>query len=267
MSLDTTFAGSIPAIYQRCLVPLLFADYAEEAARRIAAWGPDDILETAAGTGVITRALAAALPQARIVATDLNPGMLETAASMGTPANVTWRQADALVLPFDDRAFDVVACQFGVMFYPDKVRAGREARRVLREGGRYLAIIWDTIERNPVTAAAERAQANVFPESPPTFMSRTPFGYANSAAIEDDLREAGFAEVTIETVVGQSRPISPQDAAIGLCQGSPMRSEIEAHDPGKLDAATAAAAEAIAALGDRETVTTPMSALFVTATR
>ena len=133
---DTVFAGSIPAIYDRYMVPLIFAPYAALVADRARALAPRRILETAAGTGVVTEALHRALPHAEIVATDLNPPMLEQAAQRVSAANIRFQQADALDLPFDDGSFDLVVCQFGVMFFPDKVKGDAEARRVLRDAPR-----------------------------------------------------------------------------------------------------------------------------------
>ena len=133
-SLDVRFSGSVPANYERYMVPLLFRPYAQLLGDRARQWHPAQILETAAGTGVVTAALAAALPLAAIVATDLNPPMLEVAAQRVSSPNVGFRRADVLKLPFGDASFDAVVCQFGAMFYPDKVKANTEARRVLREG-------------------------------------------------------------------------------------------------------------------------------------
>src|SRR6185369_7211982 len=141
----------------------------------------DLVLETAAGTGILTEALQRALPQAEIIATDLNPAMLEVAAGRVKPGKVSFEPADAQALPFDDASFDLVICQFGVMFFPDKVKGGAEARRVLRDGGRYLAIIWDELDRNPVSHAIVEALEEEFPEDPPRFLERMPFGYADIA--------------------------------------------------------------------------------------
>ena len=138
---NPVFSGSIPAIYDRLMVPLIFAPYAELVADRAAALAPGRILETAAGTGAVTEALHRALPEAEIVATDLNEPMLEQAARRISAPNVRFLPADGLDLPFDGDSFDLVVCQFGIMFFPDKVRGNAEARRVLREGGRYMLVI------------------------------------------------------------------------------------------------------------------------------
>ncbi len=260
---DTTFTGSIPAIYDRYLGPWLFHDYARDVARRAKALAPRRILETAAGTGIVTEQLARELPETEIVPTDLNQAMLDLAAERIPSGNVSYRAADAQDLPFEDSSFDLVVCQFGVMFYPDKVKGNAEARRVLRDGGRYIAVIWDRIECNPVAKEIERAVGEIFPDDPPTFASRIPWGYGDKARIEDDLRAAGFDNVTIDTVES-TNPLDARGAATGLCQGSPLRAEIEARDPAKLEAATDAAAAALQRFDGRDTT---LSAHIVTATK
>ena len=264
---DAAFAGSIPSIYDRYLGPLLFAPYAEAVARRAAALQPTRILETASGTGIVTAALQRALPGAQIVATDLNQAMLDVAAGRIDSGNVRFLAADAQALPFADGAFDLVVCQFGVMFFPDKVGANREARRVLRDGGAYIAVIWDSMEKNPGSRAMSDAVAALFPGDPPRFLDRTPFGYADLAQIERDLRAAGFTSIAVETVECRSRLPSAHDAATGMCCGSPLRSEIEERDPNMLDRAVDAAAAALAPWEGPDGLDVPMSAHIVTALR
>ena len=176
---DKLFAGSIPEIYDRYLVPLLFESYALDLAERVAKIEPQHLLETAAGTGVLTRAMAARLPaHTRIMATDLNQPMLDYAAArQPDPQRIDWRQADALALPFEDRSFDVVACQFGAMFFPDKIAAYREARRVLKPDGHFLFNVWDQISENEFADVVTEALAELFPQDPPRFLARTPHGY------------------------------------------------------------------------------------------
>ncbi len=247
MAGDSTFAGSIPEIYDRYFVPLIFEPYARDLARRLSVFAPADILEVAAGTGVVTRAMAAQMPDARIVASDLNQPMLDRAAQMmGPNANVSWRQADAQALPFANTSFDAVVCQFGAMFFPDKVQAYREARRVLRPGGRFVFNVWDAIARNEFADAVTQSLTTMFPGDPPLFMARTPHGYYDPDAIRAQLREAGFAAIDIDTVEERSRAPSAQDVAIAFCQGSPLRNEIEARRPGGLEEATAVASAEIA---------------------
>src|SRR5437016_1429491 len=187
---DIVFAGSIPGLYDRYLGPLLFQPYAEEVARRAGEFDPRRILETAAGTGIVTEALHRSVLEAEIVATDLNPAMLDIAAQHIKSDRVSFQPADALDLPFADGSFNLVVCQFGAMFFPDKVKGNVEARRVLREGGKYIAVIWDRLDRNPASQIVNDAVASLYPDGPPSFLSRTPFGYANLEWMKRDLRAA-----------------------------------------------------------------------------
>jgi SAM-dependent methyltransferase len=246
---DKVFAGAVPRLYETHLVPLIFTAYAEDMARRVASRRPRRVLELAAGTGVVTRALAKALGvDAALVATDLNEGMLNEAKSIATARPVTWRQADAMALPFDDGSFDAIVCQFGAMFFPDKAAAFREARRVLVPGGTLAFSVWDRIEDNEFADVVTTSLATRFPDDPPRFLARTPHGYHDRAAIARDLAAGGFtAPAAIDTVAERSRAASPDIPALAYCAGTPLRNEIEARDPAGLDAATRLAADALAA--------------------
>lgn len=245
---DKVFAGSIPKLYDTLMVPLIFEAYAGHMAALVAASAPRSVLETAAGSGVVTRALAPRLEAAaRYVVTDLNQPMLDHAASrQGPDARIEWRQADALALPFDDTSFDVVCCQFGAMFFPDRSAGYAEARRVLRAGGRFVFSVWDRIEENAFADAVTHAVAALFPDDPPRFLARTPHGYHDIARIRGDLIAAGFTEIEIQTREAVSRAPSAREAAIAYCQGTPLRNEIEARDAGLLQLATERATAAIA---------------------
>jgi ubiquinone/menaquinone biosynthesis C-methylase UbiE len=243
---DKLFAGSIPETYDRFLVPLIFESYARDLAERLARVEPREVLETAAGTGVLTRAMASRLPaQARIVATDLNQTMLDHAQKRSHDGRITWRQADALALPFEDQRFDIVACQFGAMFFPDKVQGYREARRVLKRGGHFFFNVWDAISANEFPDVVTQALATLFPQDPPRFMVRIPHGYHDVEKIRAELTAAGFKEISIATVEGKSRASSPREPAIAYCEGTPLRNEIEARDASRLADATKTAAEAL----------------------
>jgi SAM-dependent methyltransferase len=245
---DRLFAGSIPQLYEQYLVPLIFEPYARDMATRVATLRPSSVLEVAAGTGVLTRQLATTLPaMASIVATDLNQPMLDHAASIGTVRAVEWRQADAMKLPFPNQAFDAVVCQFGVMFFPDKAAAMSEAHRVLRTGGSFIFSVWDGIEQNEFADAVTTALAAVFPDQPPQFLARIPHGYHDQAVIGSDVARGGFVSpATFHTITRLSCADSPSIPAVAYCQGTPLRNEIEARDPARLDEATSTAARAIA---------------------
>lgn len=262
---DALFAGSIPALYHDHLGPMLFEPYARDMAARAAALKPRRILETAAGTGIVTEALAAALPEAEIVATDLNQAMLDVAAARIASPRVEFRQADALALPFGDAEFDALVCQFGVMFFPDRIGAYREARRVLAADGTILFNVWDSLDENPVSKAVAETVADLFPDDPPSFLPRTPFGYHDRARIEADLGAAGFTGIEIETVRLRGPVGSAREAAIGLTHGSPLRAEIEAQGADALARAADAVTETLSRLGLGAGGEEPMSALVVSA--
>ncbi|MGB3539912.1 MAG: methyltransferase domain-containing protein [Mesorhizobium sp.] len=263
---DKVFAGSVPENYNRYMVPLIFEAYAADMARRVAALSPGAVLEVAAGTGAVTRALAPKLPPgASYVVTDLSQPMLDYAASQQpADARITWRQADALALPFEDASFDVVFCQFGAMFFPDRVAGYREARRVLKPDGRFLFSVWDRIEENVFADDVMTALAQMFPDDPPRFMARTPHGYHDTTLIRGDVEAAGFSRVTIETKAEQSRAPSPRFAAIAYCQGTPVRDEIEAR-AGKLEIATDRAEAALAGRHGRGAIAAKIQAHIIVA--
>ncbi len=263
---DASFVGSIPALYDRCLGPTLFAPYAEDLARRTRE-GAHRVLEIAAGTGIVTRALHAALPAATIVATDLNEAMLAHAARRLAVPNVTWRQADATTLPFADGSFDLVVCQFGAMFFPVRTRAFREAYRVLEPGGQFLLNLWASLDHNEIPRIVSRAVAAAFPDDPPAFVERVPHGHGDSSVTAAELRASAFSHVDVEIVTLPSRAAAAADPAIGLCQGTPLRMEIEARDAGRLTEVTAAAARALAQRFGNGPLEAPMCANVFEATR
>jgi SAM-dependent methyltransferase len=235
------FTGTVAELYEKYMVPLMFEPYAVDLTARVARANPKRVLELAAGTGVVTRQLASTL-SADIVASDLNPSMLEQARRLGTSRPVEWRQVDAMQLPFDAASFDAVVCQFGVMFFPDKPHAYAQSRRVLKPGGLFAFNSWGSIPSNEFAHAVNDALATVFPDDPPGFMARTPHGYHRAADIAHHLSAAGFTSTpSIETVVFKSRAESARVAAVAYCQGTPMRGEIEARDPNGLAQATQAA--------------------------
>lgn len=245
---DKVFTGSIPQLYERYLVPLIFEPYAADIASRVALRQPSCVLEVAAGTGVVTRQLANTLPPTvSILATDLNQPMLDQAAAAGTTRPVEWQQADAMQLPYPDEAFDVVVCQFGVMFFPDKQNAFAEARRVLRPGGCFIFNVWDRIEQNEFAETVTQALESPFFDNPPRFLARVPHGYHDLSTIAHDLTGGGFDRLPEFTALAaRSRADSPRIPAVAYCQGTPLRSEIEVRGPSRLIEVTEIAAAAIA---------------------
>lgn len=266
---DNVFAGSIPENYDAHLVPLIFEPYAADLANRVMALAPRSVLETAAGSGVVTRALAPLLgSDAQYAVTDLNQPMLDRAIKrQGPDPRIVWRQADAANLPFPEGSFDVVCCQFGAMFFADRVAAYREALRVLQPRGSFVFNVWDRIEDNDFARAVTDALAAMFPLDPPRFLARTPHGYHRKDRIEADLKAAGFTEVRIETISRVSVTTSPRVAAIAYCQGTPLRDEIEARDKTALEKATVAAAEAIARTCGNGAISGKTQAHVITARR
>jgi ubiquinone/menaquinone biosynthesis C-methylase UbiE len=264
---ELRFTGSVPERYSRLMVPLIFRPYAEELARRAREFQPKRILETAAGTGAVTEVLHERLPSADIVATDLNQPMIDVAAERIRSDDVRFYQADAQDLPFLEGNFDLVVCQFGSMFFPDRVRAHKEARRVLKEGGHYLLAIWDVIERNELSNATHETLVSVFPVDTPMFLLEGPFSYTDPLRIEEDLHEAGFETVEIETVELRCRSPSAHDAAEALCYGTPMGVEVTDRRPGSLPRVFEAVERKLKAFETPHGIDARMSAHIVTATK
>jgi SAM-dependent methyltransferase len=245
MSQTNEFVGSIPELYDRFMGPMLFEPYARDMAARFAGF-EGDILETAAGTGRVTRALAEATgANATITATDFSEPMLAQAMKVVASPKVAWRQADATALPFDDASFDAVVCQFGLMFFPDKARGYGEAFRVLRPGGRFVFSVWDDIEANDLSFIVGEAMATLFADNPAEFLMRGPFGYHDEGLIRAGLAGAGFTEVEAERVVLVTPAKSARDAALAVVRGSPLGLEIETRHPGRIDEAVEAATQAL----------------------
>jgi SAM-dependent methyltransferase len=219
---SAAFSGSVPEFYDRYLGPVLFEPYAVDLASRLPDGKGLRVLETACGTGIVTRHLREALQDdATLVATDLNEAMIDFGRAAVPAAGITWQQADAQALPFDDGSFDVVACAFGVMFLPDKVQGFREARRVLAPGGLLLANAWHSLEDVPAAGAINRYVGELFPDDPPRFVE-TPYGYHDHDRIRVDLAEAGWENVQLDDVHIESQSPSALDFATGFAQGTPL---------------------------------------------
>ncbi|HEX3841460.1 MAG TPA: methyltransferase domain-containing protein [Acidimicrobiales bacterium] len=236
---DRLWLDSMAEAYDRWLGPAVFRPFAVDLAGRAGFHRPDRILELAAGTGILTRELVAVLPDAELVATDLNPAMVSL-GSQRVPA-ARWETADAVRLPYPDGQFDLVACQFGVMFFPDKPAAYAEARRVLRPGGRLLFNTWDVVATHGFDAAVMAGLERAFPGDPPNFLVAVPHGYADREVVVSDLTAGGLETVVVETVTLEGHAESAAGVATGFCTGTPVRAGIEARSD--LAAATVVVSE------------------------
>jgi SAM-dependent methyltransferase len=261
------FTASFAEVYDRYLVPMDFGPHAARLSERVNALAPRRVLETAAGTGVVTRALARILPSdVSITATDLNEPMIALAQSNLGGERILWRQADALDLPFGDAEFDVVVCQFGVMFFPDKQQGFREALRVLRPGGHFVFNVWDSFEANsksPLRIAA-RIVGTILDRDPASLLAPP---YHNEAIIRSDLGAAGFVHIEVETVSTPSHAASVREAATIVCHGSRLRTHIDASAPTRLEEITNAVTEALRPRFGDGPVEGATQALVVTAQR
>jgi len=262
----TKFSGSIPAAYDRYLGPILFQPYAEDLATRLPVNNTGSVLELACGTGILTRVLRTHLPsKVKLIATDLNEPMFrQAAAKFGNNERVRWLEADACDLPFADRKFDAVVCQFGIMFVPDKAHAAREAHRVLKRDGIFLFNVWDEMRHNKLGELAHRTITSYFENDPPTFY-KVPFSYHNRAEIRRILKHAGFREIKTEVIAKIGKANRAEDVARGLVEGNPVAVTIAKRDPSLLPIITGAVTAAITRRFGERDIRAPMRAIVVRA--
>ncbi len=250
MGTEALFVGEIPELYDRHLGPVLFEPHARDFARRLRVPDGSRILEVACGTGIVTRRLLEVLPaHARLVATDLNAEMIAHArVSVPVDSRLEWRVADALALGFESRTFDAWVCQLGVMFFPDKLAAFREARRVLKPGGTARFNVFCEHAGNAFGRVADETIARFFPGDPPTFY-RLPFAWCDESTIRSTLASAGFAAVAIERLELETTSESAAHFATGIVRGNPVVHEIHARSTNGIASVEAAVAEALGAVG------------------
>jgi SAM-dependent methyltransferase len=266
MSNAAQFTGNVPERYDRYLVPLLFEPYAADLVARLPKRDDLRVLELAAGTGAVTRRLRAALPpESTLVATDLNEAMVEYARGAVPSDGIEWRTADAQQLPFDDGSFDVVVCQFGFMFLPDKVQGFRASRRVLSDGGVLLGNVWHQREENTVAHLVQQLLDERFPDEPPRFLD-TPYGYGDHDGLRADLEAAGWENVELEEVRTTGQSASAEDAALGYLTGTPLSFEL-AERGEDAESFGAELARRLAAAGGERPYSTDLAATVITATR
>jgi SAM-dependent methyltransferase len=262
---NVEFIGSIPVPYDRYLGPMLFEPYADDLVARLSSVPVVAVLEVAAGTGILTARLRHAIPaMAALTATDLNEPMLNFARAKMPELGITWQRADAQDLPFPDASFDVVACQFGIMFVPDKARAFREARRVLTSHGQLVFNVWLSLADNPVGRIAHDTIGQFFLSDPPTFYD-VPFGFHDESLIRQLLVAAHFEVVSCHRVTLEARSPSALDAARGLVTGNPILLAVTERATASVEEIVQAVAAALAAEGGAAPFRLPMRALMVTA--
>lgn len=267
------FRGGVPDSYEQLMVPLMFQPFADDMVERAVARHPGAVLELAAGTGVVTRGLASALPpDSTVVATDLNAGMLAVAQSRGAPraagaADVVWQTADAQDLPFADESFDLVVCQFGIMFFPDRPAAHAQVHRVLRPGGTSLFSAWDSIALNAVARAVDEAHRRVLPDAPMNVITRVAHGYHDVPTLRKDAEAGGLIVDSVEAVELVGVAESARTAAMAIPRGTPLRAELEPRGEEVRERIEALTAEILEERFGTGPIRTPIRAYVVTAHR
>lgn len=225
------FAGDVPANYDKYLGPILFEPYALDLVDNLKNEKTEHVLELACGTGRVTRHLVDLIPDnGSLMATDLNPGMLEIAQSKIKSEKILWKIVNAQDLPFYNGQFDHVVCQFGVMFFPDKEKSFREVNRVLKAGGKYIFYTWESVENNPRIDLMWKVIEEVFGSESPDFLQKGPHSFFNKKEIEHLLVNAGFKNVRIETVAKTPKYNQPDDLIKGFTEGSPLANYLSEKD-------------------------------------
>lgn len=223
MSSIAEFEGAVPLNYDRYLGPHLFEPYALDIIKRIDGLQPKKVLEIACGTGRVTRHLVEALPkESQLWATDLNKDMLQVAKATIDAPNINWQVADAQQLPFEKETFDLAICQFGVMFFPDRLQAFTEVYRVLKPGGRFIFNTWDAVEYNAATNSTQHALNDFFKGDAPQFIQKGPFSFFDHEEIKATLEKAGFNMVKLTVVPKQTDASAASDLVNGIVDGSPL---------------------------------------------
>lgn len=261
---NSNFVGSVPKYYDSALVPIIFIDYAQELVKQVIEREPKSVLELATGTGVVTRLLRDGVSrECEIFASDLNEPMLEVARQkFKADEAVSFQTIDAMEIPFEDHSVDVVVCQFGVMFFPDKVKSYREVLRILRPGGHYFFNAWDSHAFNPFAAVGQRVVEEAFPDDPPGFY-KVPFHYHDAEEMKRDMNDAGFSSVEVERKQIKKKIPSQESFAKGFIYGNPIGEEIRMRG-GDPDAMVEKVRDAMEAEFGKDPAEMPLSAFFVT---
>ncbi len=214
------FTGSVPQNYDTYMGPLLLRPYALDIVSRIKAGGPVKVLELAAGTGQVTRYLVEALPEATIMATDISEDMMAVGKQAIQSPNLVWQHVNMASIPFEDDLFDLVICQFGLMFVPDKLAAMGQIRRVLKPGGQLLFNTWGPVEENPIWHISMKLFTKTFGEA---LMPQAagPFALTDTEQVLAFLAEAKFTNITAEMVYKTTQIERAEVAATGFVKTMP----------------------------------------------
>jgi SAM-dependent methyltransferase len=190
-------------IYEEYFVPALFQQWSPMLAAAAGTHPGQHVLDVGCGTGILARTLAPLVkPGGSVVGLDSNPGMLAVAG--GVAPEIEWQLGAAESLPYPDRSFDAVFCQFGLMFFDDPPRALREMWRVLAPGGRLVTSVWDRLDRIPAYSILVALLQHRLGDRVADAL-RGPFSLGDTAALERLFTGAGISPVTIETRAGRAR--------------------------------------------------------------
>jgi ubiquinone/menaquinone biosynthesis C-methylase UbiE len=267
MPSESAFSNALADNYDQYLGPLLFEPYAEDLANRIHSKGYKKVLELACGTGRLTRHLIGVLPpEAKLIATDRNAEMIKLASKLVAEEKIEWQIADAQQLAFPDGTFDLVVCQFGFMFMPDKMNAFSEVHRVLKNGGCLLFNTWDKIENNGAIYLGNQIICSYFPENPPSYY-RVPFSLSQPDMLDTSLKATGFKTIQVTSVEKEGMSPSAKDAAIGIVQGNPIQAKIIEKDPALVNVILGAVEQKLAEVYGNRPMRSPLKAWVVEAFR
>lgn len=261
MDKNSTFTKTIAENYEKYFSPMFFTAPAKDIAGRLSI-EQGRVLELACGTGQLTRIIREKYPDADIIATDLNPGMISVAKTISSTEKIQWQTMDAQEIQFDDNSFDVVICQFGFMFFPDKQKAAAEGYRVLKPGGKFIFSTWDKIETQHITVIANDIIKSFFPSDPPMFFN-VPFSMSDPSVIESLMKNTGFRDVSVDNPRLEGQSSSADDAAKGFTIGNPMYLAICERDESLLQEIQAAVKQAFIDEFGSGPISVPLS-LFVT---
>lgn len=226
----TAFTGNIPYNYDTYLGPLFFEPYAVDLVERLESNDYETVLEIACGTGRVTKHLVNKLvPEGRLYASDLNEDMLRLAWERVHDSRITWQASDAHSLPFPNQQFELVVCQYGIMFFQDKPKALSEVLRVLQPGGRFYFSTWDRIDCNAVADAARQTMQEIFPDDPPAFLEKGPFSFFDIETIEQLLEDAGFTHIAVDKVAKTSVAATPEQVITGFLDGTTLAPYMQEH--------------------------------------